>query len=80
MFMVGKCIKYLRKQNNYKQETLAKIIGLEKSSLSSYEIERRDITFKMMERLAKSCNYEIIFRSDVLNDEFKVTDINRKDV
>lgn len=80
MFMIGKCIKYLRKQNNYKQEALSKILGLEKSSLSSYEIERRDITFKMMEKLAKECNYEIIFRSEKFHDEFKLNDIDRKDV
>lgn len=78
--MIGKCIKYLRKKNNYKQEALSKILGLEKSSLSSYEIERRDITFKMMEKLAQACNYEIIFRSEKLNDEFKLSDIDRKDV
>lgn len=78
--MIGKCIKYLRKQANLKQDALAKMIGVEKSSLSSYEIERREITFKVMNKIAESCDYEIIFKNKKTNDEFTLNDLNRKDV
>ncbi len=48
--MIGNALKYMRKEKNFKQEVIAKKLGIERSSLSSYESERRQSDFNTIEK------------------------------
>ena len=75
--MIGKLIKYMRNKNGLNQEKLSKILGIERTTLSGYETERREITFKTLLNIAEACNYKIIFKNEI--EEFEIKDIIRKD-
>lgn len=78
--MIGKVLKYMRKQKNLKQGDLIKILNIGQSTLSDYENEKISIDFNMIEKLASICDYEIIFRNRITKEEFKAKDLERKDV
>lgn len=76
--MIGKAIKYMREQNNFSQEKIAKITNIGRSTISDYEREKTDINFDNLEKIANLCNYEILFYNRKTKDKFKVKDIIRK--
>jgi len=76
--MVGKAIKFMRLKKNLNQEQLAKILGIERTTLSGYETERREITFNMLEKIAKNCDFKITFNNE--NTTFQLKDLERKDI
>lgn len=76
--MIGKIIKYMRTQNNISQEKLSLMTNLGRTTISDYEREKTDINFENIERIAKLCDYEIIFRNKKTKEEFKSKDIERK--
>lgn len=78
--MVGKALKYMRKQKKIKQTDLIKLIDVGQSTLSDYENEKISIEFKMLEKIASICDYEIIFHNRITNEKFKVSDLERKDI
>ncbi len=78
--MIGKALKYMRKQKKLKQGDLIKLLNIGQSTLSDYENEKISIDFNMIEKIASICDYEIIFRNRLTNEEFKTKELIRKDV
>lgn len=78
--MIGKALKYMRKEKKLKQSDLIKILNIGQSTLSDYENEKISIDFSMIEKIAKICDYDIYFKNRINNQEFKVSDLERKDV
>ena len=78
--MIGKVIKYIRKENNLNQEKLSKLANIGRSTLSDYEREKTDINFDTLEEIAKICNFEILFRNKNTKEIFKAKDLERKDI
>jgi len=76
--MIGKVLKYIRIQNNISQEKLSLMTNIGRSTISDYEREKTDINFENMEKIAKLCDYEIIFRNKKTKEEIKLKDIDRK--
>lgn len=78
-FMIWKTLKYMRFKKNAKQEFISKKIGIERSTLSSYETERRQPDFNIVEKIANECDYEIYFINKKTGEKFRCQDIKRKD-
>ncbi len=78
--MIGKALKYMRKNNNFKQEIIAKKLNIKCNTLSQYETENRQASFEIIEKIANMCGYKIYFENDNLNDRFTINDLKRKDV
>lgn len=78
--MIGKTLKYIRKQKKLKQEDLVKILNIGQSTLSDYENEKISIEFSMIEKIANICDYDIYFKNRLTNEKFKVSDLERKDI
>lgn len=78
--MIGKALKYMRKQKHMKQSDLIKIINVGQSTLSDYETEKISIEFKMIEKIASICDYDIFFENRITKEKFKVQDLERKDI
>ena len=76
--MIGKVIKFMRKDNNLTQYELAKLLNIKQNTLSRYETENSDINFKTIEEIAKICGFEIYFKKD--KKKFKAKDLKRKDI
>lgn len=78
--MVGKVIKYMRKEKQMKQSELVKILNIGQSTLSDYENEKISIDFDTLEKIAKTCNFTIYFKNDITGKKFKAKDLIRKDI
>ena len=78
--MIGKALKYMRKNKQLKQDILAKEIGISQQNLSRYENEQRIISFDTIEQIANKCDYEIFFINKKTKDKFQVNDLTRKDI
>ena len=78
--MVGKALKYMRKQKKIKQMDLIKILNIGQSTLSDYENEKISIEFSMLEKIASICDYDIYFQNRITQEKFKVDELERKDV
>ncbi len=78
--MVGKIIKYMRLQKNLKQDVLGKLLNIDQTTLSGYETKKRTVSFEMMERIAKECDFDIYFVNKKTKEYFTANDIKRKDV
>ena len=78
--MIGKVIKYMRMQKKAKQAVLARKLGIERTTLSGYETERRQPDFEVIEKIANECDYEIYFINKKTGEKFKCNDIKRKDI
>lgn len=78
--MIGKVLKYARKQANLTQEELGKKTNINRTTLGNYETEFRQPTFEMAEFLLNKCGIEIYFRNKKTGEEFASKDVIRKDV
>ncbi len=78
--MIGKALKYMRKNKNLKQDALAKQLGISQQNLSRYENEQRIISFETIEQIANTCDYNIYFIQRKTKEKFKVENLKRKDV
>ena len=78
--MIGKALKYMRIQNNLSQEKISMLTNIGRTTLSDYEREKTDISFENIEKIAKMCNYEIIFKNKKTKETFKTKDLERKDI
>ncbi len=78
--MIGKVIKYMRMQKKAKQAVLARKLGIERTTLSAYETERRQPDFEVIEKIANECDFEIYFINKNTGEKFKSNDIKRKDI
>lgn len=78
--MIGKMIRLMRNASNLRQVDLAKKLNIAQTTLSGYETHYSNPDFDMIERIAEICGFEIIFRNKETNQDYKTTDIVRKDV
>lgn len=78
--MIGKMLKFMRKEKELKQSELIKILNIGQSTLSDYENNKISIDFDTIEKIATICDYEVIFRNKKTKKEFKVKDLERKDI
>lgn len=78
--MIGKILKYMRKEKNFKQEVIAKKLGIERSSLSSYESERRQPDFNTIEKIANMCDFDIYFINNKTGEKLTSKEFIRKDI
>lgn len=78
--MIGKALKYMRNKKNLKQEQMAKIINIGRTTLSDYEREKTDANFSTIEKIANNCGYKVFFINDETNEKFQVKDLIRKDI
>ena len=76
--MIGKAIKYIRKNKGYSQEDLAMLINIKRTTLGNYETETRQPVFETIEKIANKWGYKIYF--DNGKEKFQIKDLERKDV
>lgn len=78
--MIGKALKFMRKKRELSQEDLSQILSVNQTTLSGWERNYREPTFNTIEKIAKICDYEIIFRNKETKEEFKIKELERKDI
>jgi len=78
--MIGKMIRLMRNSSRLRQSDLAKRLNIAQTTLSGYETHYSNPDFDMIERIADICGFEIIFRNKETNQDYRTTDIVRKDV
>ena len=78
--MIGKVIRYMRKQKKYKQEVLGEMIKVKGNTITQYEKEQRNPTFDTIEKIAELCDYSIYFKNNITGEEFTAKDLDRKDI
>ena len=77
--MIGKVLKYMRIKKNWNQSQLAKKIESAQTTLSGWETGFRQPTFETIERIADACGFEIVFKNEKTNEEFKASEILSED-
>lgn len=77
--MIGKIIKYARRQSGLTQEELGKLANINRTTLGNYETEFRQPTFEMIETLLNKCGVKIYFEMSN-GEKFESKDIIRKDI
>ena len=70
----------MRNSSRLRQSDLAKRLNIAQTTLSGYETHYSNPDFDMIERIADICGFEIIFRNKETNQDYRTTDIVRKDV
>ena len=78
--MIGKVIRYMRKQKRYKQEVLGEMIKVRGNTITQYEKGQRNPTFDTIEKIAELCDYSIYFKNNITGEEFTAKDLDRKDI
>ena len=78
--MIGKMIRLMRNTRRLRQSDLAKKLNIAQTTLSGYETHYSNPDFDMIEKIADICGFEIIFRNKETNQDYRTTDIVRKDV
>ena len=78
--MIGKVIRYMRKQKKYKQEVLGQMIKVKGNTITQYEKGQRNPTFETIEKIAELCDYSIYFKNNLTGEEFTAKDLDRKDI
>ena len=66
--MIGERLKKLRKEKGIKQEELADIIGVQKSTVSLYELSKNDPPDKVKIEIAKYFNISLDYLIGVIDD------------
>ena len=76
----GKKIKELRKLNKLSQVDLGKIIGVDRSAISSYETGRRKVSLHRLKQLSKALHVKIDYflDEDSSGYSFYVDNIDKK--
>lgn len=52
----GKNLRYYRKKNNLTQKQLANLVGVQRSTLTSYEVRQKECSFDILLDLANILN------------------------
>ncbi len=78
--MIGKILKYTRKEKKLTQKQLAQNLNIAQTTLSGYETKYSNPTFEEIEKIANICNYEIVFRNKDTKEEITTENINRKEL
>ena len=78
--MIGKVIRYMRKQKKYKQEVLGEMIKVKGNTITQYEKGQRNPTFETIEKIAELCDYTVYFKNNITGETFTSKDLDRKDI
>lgn len=78
--MIGKMLKFMRKEKGLNQTELSKKLNIAQTTLSGYETKYSNPTFETIEKIANVCDFEIIFRNKKTKEEYQLKDLNRKDI
>ena len=70
----------MRKTKKLNQKQLAKILNIAQTTLSGYETKYSNPTYETIEKIANNCDFEIIFRNKITKEEYKIKDMERKDI
>lgn len=76
--MIGKILKTMRKLKGLNQSELSKLVSIPQNTLSQYETNKIQPTFETIEKIAKSCNFEINFTNGKITLNSK--NIERKEI
>lgn len=76
--IIGNIIKYMRVKRKLTQEQLAKEINIGRTTLSDYEREKTDINFETIKKICDVCNFEIIFKDNLNQEDININNIERK--
>ena len=76
--MIGNVLKYMRKNNNMKQQQISEAIGVARNTVSQYETETIQPTFETIEKIANVCGYKIYFEKLIVQKNLKVRILNVK--
>ena len=76
--MINKILKYMRIQKKLNQTQLAKLLNIAQTTLSGYETKYSNPTYEIIEKIANICDYEIIFRNKITEEEITTSNIERK--
>lgn len=77
----GEKLRLYRKTNNYTQETLAQLIGTDRSTIASYENGRRHISYNRAKQFARILHIkaeDILNSTDEKGYSFYVNNLNKK--
>lgn len=74
--MISKIIKNMRMSSGYNQAQLAEKIGIAQTTLSGYETNYSNPNFDIVEKIAKSCDFDIVFVDK--NSGEQITSSNKK--
>ena len=75
MASLGQKISFLRKENNYSQRSLAKILGLSQSAIAQYERDICEPDIQTLKRIGKLFNVSIDF---LISDNDDIVVIRRE--
>lgn len=78
--MIGKALKYMRISKGLNQTQLATILNIAQTTLSGYETKYSNPTFEIIENIANNCDFEIYFINKKTKEEFRIKDLERKDI
>ncbi len=76
--MIGKVIKYARKNKKLSQSELANLLEMNRTTLGNYETELRQPTFETLEKILNQCDFKIYFERK--GEKFEAKDLERKDI
>lgn len=76
--VLGKALKYMRKNKGYSQEAISKEVGFARNTISQYETETLQPDFYTIEKIANTCGYKIYFEGN--KEKFEIKDLIRKDI
>ncbi len=78
--MINKIIRTMRKKSKLTQKQLSKICNIANTTLSGYESGYREPSFDTLEKIAKECGYQIIFKNEATNEILTSKNIDRKEI
>ena len=78
--MIGSILKTMRRKSNLSQEQIGQLTGYAKNTISQYENGSRQPDFDTIEKIAKECEYEIIFYNAKTKDKLTTNNIDREEI
>lgn len=78
--MIGSILKTMRRKSNLSQEQIGQLTGYAKNTISQYENGSRQPDFDTIEKIAKECEYEIIFYNAKTKDKLTTDNIDREEI
>ena len=78
--MIGSILKTMRRKSNLSQEQIGQLTGYAKNTISQYENGSRQPDFDTIEKIAKECEYEIIFYNTKTKDKLTTDNIDREEI
>jgi len=70
----------MRRKRKFTQQKLDDKCGIDRASISQYELETRQPTFETIEKIANACGYEVIFRDINTKEELTKENIDREEI